>query len=323
MHSRKFSKNKNRHKTNYDENVTDPFYMIADEIVFYIFYFLDVADLLILCSVSLRMRKFASDDKIWERFIEYSLVQDNALKKSNQLYMTLFCAQRKTSKIKELFNKVREEELRFQYLSHYSFERDFHTFPTPLLLSYAFYLEVNPLAYTELGRARYIEANVSYMYEQDIVSNHLLKKLPIIYHSDILILRELYRFLSRVFPSSQGPSTYIHAPAENGHDFPLLYLYVTFKKCAEQNSREMIFFKDASFFRELNNFLTQDDLQGDKLIVFSKTLIAHPEMLYTQKISKILKRLLNYLNNTDVTSDRLFKYYQNSLHVTIGCSYKR
>jgi hypothetical protein len=312
MNLRKSYKSKSRHKKNHDENVTDPFYLVANEIVLYMFAFLGVADLLTLCAVSQRMRQLAGDDELWKPFILHCSTHDNFLKKrgnkSNQSCMTFFCMQQKTSKIHELFNKVREEELRFQYLTHHYFEHDYFTFATPLLLSYAFFLEVNPLAYTEL------RTDASYKYDQDVVANHLLKKLPVIYHADILILRELYRFISRVFPSSKGPSAYIHVPSRTERDFPFLHLYVTFKKCAEQNPREIIFFKDASFFRELNDFLIHDGLQGNKVMVLSKTLIAHPDMLYTQQIIMVLRDMLDHLKNTDaMISSELFDYYQHSL----------
>lgn len=311
-----------------DKNVTDSFNFVPMEVILYIFAFSDVPDLLTLCAVSQRMKQLAGNDWLWKPFILNSSTNYYFLNKEskhgtkpNQSCMTFFCTQQKLSKMNELFNKVREEELRFQYLSHSFFEKKYGTFVTPLLLSYAFYLNVNPIAYTEL--------NVPFKLDQDLVANHLLKKLPVIYHSNVLILREMYRFVSLVYPSSKAPSAYIASIATTnarrdfphlGHDFPLLYLYITFKKLAEHNPYEIIFYKDPSFFRELNDFLAHNGLQGNKLMIFSETLIAHPEMLYAHKILTVLKDILNYLKNTDVTSNELFDYYHNSLYVRIGRS---
>lgn len=308
MNLRSSHKSKIHQKKKHDENVKDPFYLVADEIVLYIFAFLGVADLLTLCVVSQRMRQLAGDDELWKPFILHCSTHDtspnNMSKKSKQSCITLFFMQQKTS----IFNKVREEELRFQYLCHYDFEQCYFTFTTPLLLSYAFFLEVNPVAYTKL------KTNVPDKYDENVVANHLLKKLPVIHHADISILKELYRFISRIYSSSRGPSSYLAAPGKKGYDFSLLHLYVTFKKCAEQNPREIIIFKDSSFLKELNDFLTHDGRQGNKIITFSETLIAHPEMLYTEKIVIILRDMLDHLkNNNAMTSSKLFDYYKKSL----------
>ncbi len=292
-------------KKKHDDNVTDIFSFVPDEVLLYMFSFFGVADLLSLCAVSQRMRKLASDDWLWKRFILNYLTNDEE-DKLNQSCMTFFFTQHKASKISGLFNKVRNEELRFEYLSYYEIEKDFRVCPTPLLISYAFFLNVNPVTCTEL---KYL-----FVVDQQTIANHLLKKLPVIYHSNDLVLKEIYRFVSKVIPSSIPPNAYTHTIYQTNHDFPLLYLYAALQKCAEKNPYEMIFFKGPSFFRELNDFLAQDGLQGNKLIILGETLMANPEIVYTEKTITFLRDMLGFLKNTAVTCDDLFGYYQNSLH---------
>lgn len=274
---------------------------LVDELILYIFFYCDVRDLLTLCQVSKRFKQIASENLLWKSYIARDFKYDFA-KKIHENYRSVYWELQKA----RMFKLLKNEELRFAHLQQ-DFDNSFYDFfATPLLISYAVKLSINPQSILNIP--------VNVLGRESYLANYLLKKMKFASRCDYKVLTQIFKFVQRVCPSSQAPSQYTVYVSSKSKNYPLLHLYNTFKLLAEKYAHEIIFFKDYRFLANLNNVLMKKQLSADKLLIFSQSLYKYPQIITHLSATLFLDKILKFLKKQEVSEQEIINYYRKILN---------